>query len=87
MVEIMKIMVPSSKRSPAGTAALSAPDPAAGHRQPKPPPGTPGHYRQVWVNLLWSHCFFLLGPDVYKFRDLRCLSNGGPDGVAEILQE
>ena len=66
MVEVMKIIVTSFKRSHAGMPALSAPDPAAGHRQPKPPPGTPGHYRQVWVNLLWSHCFFLLGPDVYK---------------------
>ena len=64
-MEVMKIMGISFKRSPAGTAALSAPDPAAGHRQPKPPPETPGHYRQDWVNLLWGHCFFLLGPDVY----------------------
>ena len=21
---------------------------------------------QVWVSLLWGHCFFLLGPDVHK---------------------
>ena len=21
---------------------------------------------QVWVSLLWNHCFFLLGPDVHK---------------------
>ena len=25
---------------------------------------TPG---QVWVSLLWGHCFFLLGPGAYKF--------------------
>ena len=31
MVEIMKIMVTSFKRSHAGTAALSALDPAVGH--------------------------------------------------------
>ena len=29
----------------AGTAALSAPNPAAGHRQPMPLPETPGHSR------------------------------------------
>ena len=39
----MKIMVTSFKRSHAFTAALSAPDPAAGHHQPTPLPETPGH--------------------------------------------
>ena len=43
MVEVMKIMVTSFKRSCAGTAALSAPSPAAGHHRPMPPPETPGH--------------------------------------------
>ena len=43
MVEVMKIMVTSFKRSHAGTAALSAPDPAAGHCQPMALPQTPGH--------------------------------------------
>ena len=37
MVEVMKIMVTSFKRSHAGTAELSAPDPAAGHCQSMPP--------------------------------------------------
>ena len=41
----MKIMAPSFKRSLAHTAALSAPDPAAGHRQPMTPLETPGHSR------------------------------------------
>ena len=40
---IMKIMVTSFTRSHARTATLSAPDPAAGHRQPTPPLETPGH--------------------------------------------
>ena len=31
MVEVMKIMVTSFKRSHVGTATLSAPNPAAGH--------------------------------------------------------
>ena len=43
MVEGMKIMGTSFKRSHAHNAALSAPDPAAGHHQPMPLPDTPGH--------------------------------------------
>ena len=42
-MEIMKIMATSFKRSHARTATLSAPNPAAGHHQPTPPPETPGH--------------------------------------------
>jgi len=38
MVEVMKIIVTSFKRSHACTAALSAPDPAAGHHPLTPPP-------------------------------------------------
>ena len=44
-MEVMKIMATSFKGSHAHTAALSAPSPAAGHRQPTPPPETPGHSR------------------------------------------
>ena len=36
-------MLTSFKRSHACTAILSAPNPAAGHHQPMPPPETPGH--------------------------------------------
>ena len=43
MVEIMKIMATSFKRSHVHTAALSAPNPAAGNHQLTPPPQTPGH--------------------------------------------
>jgi len=43
MVEVMKIMATSFKRSHALTAALRAPNPAAGHHRPTPPPETPGH--------------------------------------------
>ena len=39
----MKIMATSFKRCRAHTATLSAPDPAASHRQPTPLPETPGH--------------------------------------------
>ena len=42
------MMATSFKRSHACTATLSAPNPAAGHHRPTPPPETPGH---SWVNL------------------------------------
>jgi hypothetical protein len=48
MVEVMKIVVTSFRRSHASTATLSAPSPAAGHHQPLPPPETRGH---SWASL------------------------------------
>ena len=66
MVEVMKIVVTSLKRSHAYTAVLSAPDPAAGHHQPVPLLETPGHPGQVWISLLCGHCSFFLGPGVHK---------------------
>ena len=48
MVEVMKMMATSFKRSHACTAALSAPNPAAGHCRPTPPLETPGH---SWASL------------------------------------
>ena len=58
MVEVMKIMVTSFKRSRACTATLSAPNPAAGHRRPMLPLETPGHSRASRVSLLWGHFSF-----------------------------
>ena len=60
MVEVMKKMATSFKRSHACTAALSLSKPEAGHHQTMPPP-------HVWVSLLWGHYSFLLGPGAYKF--------------------
>ena len=48
MVEVMKIMATSFKRSHARTASLSAPNPEVGHCQPTPLPETPGH---SWTSL------------------------------------
>ena len=48
MVEIIKIMAASIKRSYAHTAALSASNPAAGHRRPTALPQIPGH---SWASL------------------------------------
>ena len=59
MVEVMKIMVTSLKRSHACTTTVLAPNPAAGHFQPTPSPETLGHPQ---ASLLWGHCSFLLGP-------------------------
>ena len=85
MVEVMTIMLTSFKMSYACTATLSAPDPAARHCQPTPPPETPRHSQGVWVSLLWGHCSFLLGPGVHKVlfvlpKNLfpqSCVSSGG----------
>ena len=51
----------SFKKSYAGTAELSAPNPAAGLFQRLL--DTHGH---VWVSLFWGHCSFLLGPVVHR---------------------
>ena len=59
MVKVMKIMATSFKRSHAGTAALSAPNPAAGHHRPMPLPETPGH---SWASLGQSLVGSLLLP-------------------------
>ena len=61
ILEVMKIMVTSFKRSHACTAALSAPNPATGHHWPTPQ--TPGY---SLVSLLWGHWSFLLGPGAQK---------------------
>ena len=75
MVEVMKIMVTSFKRSHAHTATFSAPNPAAGHHRPTPPLETPGHSRaslgQSLVGSLllspgsWCTRFCLCPPRVY----------------------
>ena len=52
MVEVMKIMVTSFKRSHPHTVALSAPDPASGHHRLTPPPETPGHSREILAQSL-----------------------------------
>ena len=48
IVEVMKIMATSFKRSHVCTAVLSGPNPAAGHHQPMPLLETPGH---SWASL------------------------------------
>ena len=60
---VMTIMGTSFKRPPASTAALSAPEPAAGRCWPTPLLETPGHSR---ASLSWGHCSSLLGAGVHK---------------------
>ena len=56
MVEVMKIIVTSLKRSHACTATVHALNPAVGHHQPMQE--TPRHTQQVWVSFLWGLCSF-----------------------------
>ena len=60
MVEVMKIMATSFYRSHADIVALSTPNPAAGHLQPTPPLGTPGHSRACPGQSLVGSCSLLL---------------------------
>ena len=61
MVEVMKIIETASKMSHAYTAALSAPDLAAGRCQPTPLPEPPGHsWASLGQSLLGS---LLLSPE------------------------
>ena len=63
-------------------ATLSAPNPATGH--PHLCQRLLDTNGQVWVNLLWGHCSFLLGPGMHKvlfvpFQSLfpqSCVSSG-----------
>ena len=66
MVDVVKIMATSFKSSHVCTATLSAPDPAAGHCQPMPPPETPGPSQASLGQSLVGYCSLLLGPGVHK---------------------
>ena len=66
MVEVMKITATSFKRSHTCTAAYSAPDTTVGPHHPRLCQRLLDTHGQVWVNLLWGHCSFLLGPGAHK---------------------
>ena len=66
MVEVLKIMATSFKRSHAHTATLSTPKPEIGHCWPTPLPRLLDTHSQVWVSLWWGHSSFLLGPGVHR---------------------
>ena len=66
MVEVMKIMATSFKRSHAHTATLSTCNPAAGHRQPIPLLETPGHSRASLGQSLVGSLLLSPGPGAHK---------------------
>ena len=66
MVEVMKIMLTSFKRS---HALLHSVPLTLQQATTDPPPETPGHSQASLgqtCGVLWSHCSFLLGPGVHK---------------------
>ena len=64
MVEVLKILVISFKRSHDCTAPLSAPNLAAGHHLPTPLLETPVHSQASLGQCLVGHCCFLPGSGV-----------------------
>ena len=77
VVEVMKILATSFKRSHACTTALSAPNPAAATAKPYLRQRLLDTHRQVWVSLLWGHCSFFLGPGAHKsLFPQSCVSSG-----------
>ena len=71
MMEVMKLMVTSFKRSHACTATLSAPNPAAGHHRPMPPLETLGHSQASQGHSLVGS--LLLSPGSWCTRFCLCL--------------
>ena len=66
MVEVMKIMATSFKRSPTRTAALSAPTLQQATADPCLHQRLLDIHGHVWVSFLWGHCSFLLGPGAHE---------------------
>ena len=85
MVEVMKIMVTSFKKSQVGIAAPSALTLHQAITDPRLHQRLLDTHGKVWVCLLWGHCPFLLGPGAYTvlfvyFQSLfpqSCVSSGG----------
>ena len=66
MVEVMKVMVTSFKRSHAHSAALSPPNPEAGHCRPRPRLETPGNTRASLGQSLVESVFLSPGSQCTK---------------------
>ena len=66
MMEVMKIIAASFKSSHAGTTHSVPPALQQATTDPCLPWRLLDSHRQVWVNLLWGHCSFLLGHGPYK---------------------
>ena len=61
IVGVMMVMATSFKRAYAKTVVFSAPDPAAGHCGPTPPPETPRHSQASLAQSLMGTLFLSLG--------------------------
>ena len=86
MVEVMKILVTSFKRSHAPTAAIRAPGPAAGHCRPTPPPETPGHSRASLSQSLVGS--LLLSPRSWCAQGFVCaLQNSVSPGLCKFCNQ
>ena len=85
MVEVIKTMATSFKRSHACTAHSVPPTLQQATMDPQLYQKLLYTHGQVWVSLLWGHCSFLLGPGAHKvlfvpFKSLfpqSCVSSGG----------
>ena len=85
MVEVMKIMVTSFKRSHGIPAALSAPSLQQATADPRFRRRLLDTHGRVWVSLLYGHRSFLLGPGVHTvvfvcsmtLSPQSCVSSGG----------
>ena len=71
MVEVMKIMATSFKRSCTDTAAFSVPNPAAGHHWPTPPMETPGYSQASLGQFLWGS--LVLSPGSWCTQAFPCV--------------
>ena len=66
MVGEMKVMVTSFKMPSARTVVFSAPEPQQATINPRLCWKFLDTHRQLWLSLLWEHCFFLLAPGGHK---------------------
>ena len=97
MVVVMKIMATSFKRTCACTVVFSSPTLQQATVDPCLCQRILDTFGEVWVSLLWGHCFFLLGPCLHKVLSVpskslfpqSCVSSsssmGGVNG--DLLQE
>ena len=85
MLEELKIMLTSFKRSHTSSATLSEPNLAADHHRPMPPPETPGHSQASLGQSLVGSLFLSPGPGAQKVLFVpskslfpqSCVSSGG----------
>ena len=80
MVVLMVVMATSFKSTYASTVLFSAPDPAAVHCKPTPPPDTPGHSQASLAQSLVGS--LLLSP---RFWCIQCFVCALQESVSPVL--